>query len=57
MITWHFPVIVNHKWVRASITCDRGNKYEALAQYVAEQAAMGVTIQGHDMSQAWHRWN
>jgi hypothetical protein len=56
MLTWNFPVIVNGKWSRAKITCKHGNKYEALALYTEQQAANGVKIQGHDMSQAWSDW-
>jgi hypothetical protein len=56
MLTWNFPAIVNNRWIRASITCKHGNKYQALEQYKQEQAAKGVTVQGHDMSQAWSVW-
>lgn len=56
MITWNFPAIINNKWVRASITCKHGNKYQALEQFKQEQAAKGITVQGHDMSQAWSDW-
>ena len=56
MLTWNFPAIVNGKWIRASITCKHGNKYQALALYTEQQAAAGVKVQGHDMSQAWSVW-
>lgn len=56
MLTWNFPVVIAGRWTRAKITCNHGNKYEALEQFKREQAAAGVTVQGHDMSQAWSVW-
>jgi len=56
MLNWNFPVIIAGHWARATITSKHGNKYEALEQYKREQAEKGVTVQGHDMSQAWSRW-
>lgn len=56
MVTWNFPAIINGKWVRASITSKHGSKYAAFKQYVEEQAAKGVKVQGHDLGQAWMQW-
>ena len=57
MITYNFPVVINGRWTRAIVVSNKGNKYEVLNAYIAEQAAKGVRVQGHDMSQCWTRWN
>lgn len=56
MIKHCFPVLILGRWRWVTHISSHANKYAALREYTERQAAAGIKVQGHDMSQAWQEW-
>lgn len=56
MIKHRFPVVILGRWRWVEHISSTSNSYAALQEYTRQQAALGITVQGYDLSQGHWEW-